>query len=59
MRKHTFMLTFLLACLAAPLTGCPEEKGPMEKAGESIDEAVDETGDALEEAGDEVEEAVE
>ena len=40
----------------ATLTGC-EEKGPMEKAGESIDEAVDDAGDAVEDAADDVEDA--
>jgi hypothetical protein len=36
------------------LTGC-EDKGPAEKAGEKIDEAVEETGDAVEDAADEIE----
>ena len=58
MRKHTLLLTFVMACLVAPLTGCPEEKGPMEKAGEKVDKAVEKTGDAIEEAGDEIEDEV-
>ncbi|RBP52779.1 hypothetical protein [Arenicella xantha] len=49
------LLTSLFASLVA-LAGC-EEKGPMEKAGESIDNAVDDAGDAINDAGDEVEDA--
>jgi hypothetical protein len=43
--------------LALLLWGCPE-KGPMEKAGEKIDEAAEEVEDAVEDAADEVEDAV-
>lgn len=38
--------------------GC-EKKGPAEKAGEKIDQAVEDAGDQIEEAGDAVEEATE
>jgi hypothetical protein len=38
------------------LTGC-EEQGPAEKAGEKIDDAVEDAGDKIDEAGDSVEEA--
>lgn len=40
------------------VTGCDQD-GPMESAGEEIDEAVEETGENLEDAGDEVEDEVE
>lgn len=47
----------LCACLTIPtMMGC-EEKGPAEKAGEKIDEAMEEAGDAMEDAADSVEEA--
>jgi len=36
---------------------CEPEKGPAEKAGEAIDNAVDKAGDKIEEAGDKVEDA--
>lgn len=49
-----FALLFALGG-GAVLTGC-EEKGPAEKAGEEIDEAVEDAGDAIEDAADEVEE---
>ena len=50
--KTLWMTMLLLAGLA--LGGCPEKKGPFEKAGEKMDEAVDEAGDKLDEAKDEV-----
>lgn len=47
--------------LAMALTGCSEEQGPAEEAGEQIDEAAedlqDDAGEAAEETGDAVEEA--
>ncbi len=50
----------LIACLLTAgllLIGCVEEKGPMEKAGEKIDDAIEDTGDKLEDIGDEIEDA--
>lgn len=41
----------LVVLLGVSLSGC-EEKGPMEQAGEKIDEAVEEAGDKLEQATD-------
>jgi len=32
------------------LAGCAEDKGPLEKAGESIDEAAEEVGDEIDDA---------
>ncbi len=68
-------ITALVAGMLLPI-GCgggqntPKEPGPMEKAGEAVDEAaedvgdtaeegVDKTGDAIGEAGEEVDEATE
>lgn len=62
---HKFATTMSLVA-ALGLAGCgsdqktPEEpEGPMENAGEKVDEAAEETGDAAEEAADEADEAVE
>lgn len=44
------MIALLLAGTGA-LAGCQEE-GPMEEAGENMDDAVEETGDAVEDATD-------
>ena len=35
---------------AAGLAGCAEEQGPMEEAGESIDEAAEEVKDEIDDA---------
>lgn len=59
MRKLTATITLALSALALPLAGCPEEKGPMEKTGEKVDEAADEAKDSVEEAADEAKEAAE
>ena len=47
-----------VAVFALLLWGCPEKKGPLEKAGEKIDNAVEDAGDKIEDAADEVEDAV-
>ncbi|WP_017431287.1 hypothetical protein [Vreelandella jeotgali] len=43
--------------LAGGLAACEDDKGPAEKAGESIDESMEEAGDSLEEMGDEIQES--
>ena len=50
---------FALLVLGLALTGCPEKKeGPMENAGEKLDEAADDVDDAVDDALAEVEDAV-
>lgn len=49
--------TALLLCLSLAISGCDQD-GPMENAGEEIDDAVEEAGDSAEEAADEVEEEI-
>jgi hypothetical protein len=39
------IVLLLLAGAVAPLTAC--EEGPLEEAGEEIDDAVDDAGDAI------------
>ncbi len=53
--KYLLLVSVLFSGLA--LTGC-KEKGPMEKAGESIDKAAKKTGDAVKEAGEKAKDAV-
>ena len=56
----TAMMVFLLGC---PLVACERKQGPMEKAGEKIDETVDKithpNEGALEKAGRKTDEAIE
>lgn len=42
-------LALLLAMSVVSLTAC-EDDGPVENAGEQVDEAMDEAGDAIEDA---------
>lgn len=46
----------VMGVLLVALTGC--EKGPAQKAGEDIDEAVEKAGETMEKAGEDVQEAV-
>ena len=46
----------IASALAAGMVGC-EEKGPMEKAGEKVDDAADKVGDAVKDAGEEIKDA--
>ncbi|KXS32467.1 MAG: hypothetical protein AWT59_1378 [Candidatus Gallionella acididurans] len=52
--KHV-AAAFAVGILLAALSGC--EKGPAEKAGESIDNAVDKTGQQIDKAGDKIKDA--
>lgn len=54
---RSLLLTFCLVFAGGGLlAGC--DQGPAEEAGESIDDAVDDTGDAMDDAGDEIEDTV-
>lgn len=50
LRCMAFVL--LLALSGAGLYGCPEEKGPLERAGEKVDEAANDAKRAVEDAAD-------
>lgn len=52
--KPTLFLAVLTVAFAAGIAGCEQEKGPAEKAGAAIDEAVGKAGAKLEEAGKEI-----
>jgi hypothetical protein len=52
--KHV-VAAFAVGILLAALSGC--EKGPAEKAGESIDNAVNKTGQQIDKAGDKIKDA--
>ena len=45
------LMMIALAAFMAPLVGC-EEKGPMEEAGEKVDEAARDTKEAVKDATD-------
>jgi predicted small lipoprotein YifL len=43
---HQVIVVLALSSIALATSACPE-KGPMEKAGEKVDDAIDETKDAI------------
>jgi hypothetical protein len=45
----------ILGLLLVALSGC--EKGPAEKAGENVDDAIDKVGESIEKAGDSIQDA--
>ena len=56
MKKILKQLFLVLAVLA--LAGCDDNKGPMQKAGEKVDNAAEKTGDAVKDAAEKVGDAV-
>jgi outer membrane lipoprotein-sorting protein len=53
----TQLVALTLLVLILLLSGC-EQDGPVESAGEEIDESIEAAGDEVEEAADEVEESI-
>ncbi len=51
-------IVFFVLFATVGLIGCAEQDGPMEEAGEAIDEAVDDVQDAVEDAGEAIDEAI-
>jgi predicted small secreted protein len=56
LKRITYSLLLAPAIVGASLivTGCDTQQGPVEKAGEAIDEAAQDAQDSMEEAGEEV-----
>lgn len=46
----------VMGLLLVTLFGC--EEGPVERAGENVDEAIDKAGDQIEKSGDDIQDAV-
>jgi hypothetical protein len=51
------MLATVAGALAMVLAGCPQKEGPAERAGKSVDKAVDKAGQQIEKAGERVQDA--
>ena len=56
--KGVFAVLFAALLVMVPLTGCVEDQGPAEEAGEAVDEFMDETQDAAEEVMEDIEDAI-
>jgi len=59
MRKPGRSISAVLAAsaLLVALSGCQKQEGPAEKAGKSVDKAVDKVGQQIEKAGESVQDA--
>jgi hypothetical protein len=51
------MIAAVMGALILGLSGCPQKEGPAEKAGKSVDQAMDKAGEKIEEAGKSVQDA--
>ena len=58
MRLKKIFAIAVVVCFSMLFTGC-DDKGPAEKAGEKIDNAVEKAGDKMEDVGDAVKEKTE
>ncbi len=47
----TLSAALVISALLVALSGCEKQEGPMEKAGQSIDNATESVGDHVENAG--------
>ncbi|MDX1383523.1 MAG: hypothetical protein R3190_07770 [Thermoanaerobaculia bacterium] len=57
--RHRITAALGIGILAVVMSGCPEEKGPLEKAGAKLDDATEDAHDALEEAASDAGRAIE
>ncbi len=55
---NKLILIFAVVFLSLILTGCEEQQGPAERAGESIDQTMEDTGDVMENAADDAEDGI-
>jgi len=49
--RKVFAIAAIASLMTCALTGCPERRGPAQKAGEKIDRATDKISDALDPKG--------
>lgn len=57
MNKTNLLLVAAIAAFGIAMVGCQKE-GPAERAGKSVDKAVEKVGNKIENAGDKVQDAV-
>lgn len=47
----------IMSALLVALSGCQKQEGPAEKAGKSVDQAVEKAGQQIEKAGEKIQDA--
>ncbi len=55
--KKSAALVLVMGVLMAGLSGCKKEEGPAERAGKSLDNAVQKAGEKIEKAGEKIQDA--
>lgn len=55
--KKPLVALFLASAMLANLYGCQKQEGPVERAGKSVDQAMDTAGKNIEKAGDKIQDA--
>lgn len=55
--KKSTAMVLAMGVLLAGLSGCKKEEGPAERAGKSLDNAVQKAGEKIERAGEKVQDA--
>jgi predicted small secreted protein len=51
------MIAAVAGALSMVLAGCPQKEGPAERAGKSVDKAMDTAGQKIEKAGESIQDA--
>ncbi len=59
MMKHAkvFGMALFATAMFVALPGCEKQEGPAERAGKSVDKAIDQAGEKIEEAGESIQDA--
>ena len=57
MKKLNVAMLAAVIAVGATMMGCEKKEGPMERAGKSVDKAVEKAGDKIERAGDKIQDA--
>lgn len=55
--KKSVAIVLAMGILLAGLSGCKKEEGPAERAGKSVDNAVQKAGEKVEKAGEKIQDA--
>lgn len=55
--KKSTAILLAMGILMAGLSGCKKEEGPAERAGKSLDNAVQKAGEKIEQAGEKIQDA--
>lgn len=55
--SYTVVIATVMSALILGLVGCAQKEGPAERAGKSVDQAMDKAGQKIEQAGKDVQDA--